>query len=125
MRRISTPWMQSRQSGRTACRAFTLVEVLATITIIAAVGSVASVTLVSALDGYIDAATQSQLHSELSIAVDRMDRELRKIARDPIVAGAPNIASVGPTSITWNADYRLSLSAGLLLFEEDGSAPAV
>jgi hypothetical protein len=98
---------------------------LATIVIISAVGAVASVTLMSAVDSYVDASTQAQLHSELSIAVDRIDRELRRTTRDPIVAGAPNIATVSPTSITWNNNYSLSLSAGQLLFVENGSAAAV
>lgn len=106
-------------------RAFTLVEVLVTIVVIAAVGSVASLTLTSALDGYIDAATQAQLHTELSIAVDRIDRELRRTGLKSASPIAPNISSVSATSIAWNNNYSLSLAGGNVMLVENGAAAAI
>ncbi|MCI0630556.1 MAG: hypothetical protein L0Y44_07895, partial [Phycisphaerales bacterium] len=87
--------------------------------------SVASLTLLSALDGYVDAATQAQLHSELSIAVDRIDRELRRTQLKTSSPIAPNISLVGPSSITWNNNYSLSLSAGRVMLVENGGASAI
>ena len=107
-------------------RGFTLVETIATIVILAAIGSVASFVLATATDGYFDASTRVQLHSEASIAMDRVLRELRNVELDTGASGvAPNIASVATSAITWNDDYALSVSGTDLLFQEDGAAAAV
>nr|AQQ75239.1 hypothetical protein [uncultured bacterium] len=105
--------------------AFTLVEVVATIIVLAVIGSIASRTIITAMDSYVQASTQAQLHSELSIALDRIERELRKI---PIKAGygsiAPDISSVTSTSMAWSGNCSLSLSGDQLLLAESGE-PAV
>ena len=68
----------------------------------------------------------AQLHSELSVTMDRIVRELRKIPRDDAAAGtAPDIASVTATSITWDTDYSLSLSSTNLMYTENGGTAAV
>ena len=107
-------------------RGFTLVEVIATIVILAVIGSIASRTVMTAMDGYIRSATQAQLHTELSIAMDRIEREMRKIpGKADYESVAPNITSVTASSIAWNTNYSLSLIGSELRFVENGAASAV
>ncbi len=95
---------------------FTLIEMIATMTILAAIGSLASMILFNATDGYVSAATQGQIHTELSIVVDRIVREFRGIALDETAAGiAPDIESISSDAITWNDDDALTLSGTVLL----------
>ncbi len=111
-----------------ARRAFTLIEIVATIVVLSIIGSIASKTLLSAMDGYMRASTQAQLHSELSISMERIEREFRKI---PIKASygsiAPNITSVTASSIAWTSggSYSLSLSGSQLMIVDNGATSAV
>ncbi len=93
-------------------------------TIIATLGSVASTLVYSAIRSYTDASTGAQLHSEVSIAMERMVRELRRIEEDSALPGAqPRISSVSPTSIAWNGNWSLSLNGtDLELVEAGGMA---
>ncbi len=90
---------------RTSARGFTLIETLATISVLAILGSITSFILVGAVEGYVDAATQAQLHAEASVAMDRALRELRWIELNtdpaPCTIG-PHIDSVTDKSITWD-----------------------
>ena len=105
---------------------FTLVEVIATIAIISVIGSIASRTIITALNGYTTSATRAQLHSELSIAMDRIDRELKRIPQKASYGSiAPNITSVTGTSIAWNGNYSLSLSGPQLQMVDNGAATTV
>src|SRR5262249_38647629 len=63
-------------------RGFTLIEAIATIIVLATLGSVASTILLTAMNGYTNAAIGAQMQSEASIALDRITRELRKALRD-------------------------------------------
>ena len=107
-------------------RAFTLVEVVATIVVLATIGTVASGILFTATDGYLEARMTAQLHSELSIAMDRIVRELRNIQLDDTADDvAPDIDAVTATSITWDDDYVIALSGSDLMLTIDGGAAAV
>lgn len=106
-------------------RAFTLIEVLVTITVLAVLGSVASMTMRTSLDSYVAAATQAQLHAELSIAMDRILRELHNTQLKGGASVAPNISSVTASSIAWDNNYSLTLSGGRIMFVENGSAAAI
>ena len=85
---------------------FTLIESIATIVIIAILGSIASFLVVDAVDGYVSASGSAQLHAEASLAMDRIMRELRKIELDPDHVPppdvAPHIIAVTANSITWD-----------------------
>jgi prepilin-type N-terminal cleavage/methylation domain-containing protein len=111
-------WSRSLASGRRA--GFTLIELLASIAVLGALGSIAAMTLASAINGYTSSTTRAQLHAELSIALDRIDRELRKI--DSETAGAsPDLNWITPDSIAWNGAEALALSGDQVLFFENGS----
>ena len=66
-----------------ARRAFTLIEAIATISILGAIGAVASSMVLSATAAWRDAAVAAQLHDELSTTLERIAKELRAIPPDP------------------------------------------
>ena len=86
----------ARQSRRRR-RGFTLIESMATIIVLGVLGSTASYLVLDSVDDYTAATTSAQLHAEMSIALDRAMREVRKIELDGAATGvAPNV-----TSMTW------------------------
>lgn len=112
----------SRERGQPR-RGFTLVELIAAITVLAAMGSVVSVVLTSAIDGYTRASTSAQLHTELSIAIDRIDQFLRFIPYNGV--SGPDVVSVTGSSITWQTDWSLELVGDELRLVEDGGPSRV
>ncbi len=113
--------IRRRFPARNVRRGFTLIEAIATIVVLAIIGSIASLIILNAVDGYNDAATTAQLHMEASTAMDRIVRELRKVGLDGGAAGvAPDINDVTPTSITWGANGELSLTGNKLQLTTSG-----
>ena len=113
--------IRRRCPARNVRRGFTLIEAIATIVVLAIIGSIASLLILTAVDGYTDAATTAQLHMEASTAMDRIVRELRKVPLDSGAAGvAPDINDVTPTSITWGANGELSLTGNKLQLTTSG-----
>lgn len=106
-------------------RAFTLVEVIAAMAVIATLGSVAAMVIARAADAYNTSATAAQVQAELSAALDRIERHLRMI---PGAGGTLSyISAVTPTSLTWTGtddECSLSLSGGQVLLVMDAGAPA-
>jgi prepilin-type N-terminal cleavage/methylation domain-containing protein len=103
--------------------AFTLVEMIAAVAIIAALGSFSSGIVYSAVRSYREAATRAVLHSDASTAFDRAFRVLHSISRDTTSSViAPRISSVSATAITWDTNNTLSLSGTQLLLTENGGA---
>jgi hypothetical protein len=105
---------------------------MATIAVLATLGSIASFLVLDAVDGYTEAATSAQLHAELSIAMDRTMREIRKIEPDTLAGGvAPNITSTNAAddSIQWEDEaadaYSLYKSGSDLMLEVDGGGAAL
>lgn len=113
---------------------FTLIESIATIVMLAILGSIASFLVVDAVDGYVSASGSAQLHAEASLAMDRMMRELRKIELDPALdpTVAPHIDAVTANSINWWEEgvgaHSLSWSATAgdpLMLAIDGAAAII
>ena len=115
-------------SRKTRCRVtgFTMIELISTITVLAVVGSVASGVIFNAADAYLDASTMSQLHTELSIGLDRVVHELRGIPIDAAAVGlAPDVDNITPTSITWSTNNSLALSGSDVTLTIAGGPSAV
>ncbi len=102
-------------------RAFTLVEAVATITIIATVMAVVSRVIFVAVDSYAAITTRAELHAALSSALERACTELRQIPLDSGGVPTPDIASVSPTSITWATNSTLALSGTNLTLSISGA----
>jgi len=106
-----TPPMRIHHPARPRHYGFTLIESMATIVILATLSMSASFLIITAVDGYIEAMTRAQLHSELSIAMDRIVRELRQIPLDPNAATpVPDITLIQSDFISWNAASAYALS---------------
>ena len=106
-------------------RGFTLVESMATIAVLGVLGSSASYLVLDSVDGYMDATTSAQLHAEMSIALDRVIREIRKIELDDAAAGvAPNISLISATALSWqdssSNSYRFAMVGSELQIEVAG-----
>lgn len=97
---------------------------IATIVILAAIGTVASNILLTASDSYLSASTGSQLTSELSMAMDRLVRDIRQIDLDNDAAAeiGPDVDDFTPTSMTWNKLWTVRLNGTVLELEENGQA---
>lgn len=110
-------------------RAFTLIEMIASLVVLAVLGSVASSLLMTATDGYVGSSVHGQMHVELSVGMDRAVRELRRIPADATApVRSPHIDSVSTTSITWRDDASnacaLTLTGEELRLTVDGEQPA-
>ncbi len=102
---------------------FSLVELLATITVVGILGSLSSTLIYSGVRSYHDASAQAQLHEDLSVALEKITRVLRAIPADPALpAPVPQISAVTPTSIAWGAGGMLRLDGAALRFQEPGGA---
>ncbi len=98
--------------------------------VLAILGSLTSFLILDAVDGYTAASTSAQLHTELSIALDRAAREIRMIEIDSFADGiAPNVTDVTPTTIIWTDSdvdsYLLQLSDSDLVLQVDSGPAAV
>ncbi|MFN0011171.1 MAG: type II secretion system protein J [Phycisphaerales bacterium] len=107
-------------------RAFTLIEMIATIVIMGTMGSIASGVIYQASRTYTEAALSAQLHAELSAGLDRIDRALREITlKSPYASSAPNITSLSASSITFNGTSVLAVSGGQATLSESGGPTGV
>jgi len=99
--------------------AFTLVELVATLVVLGMLAVVTAPMLMESVEGYAAASGRAQLHTEASLAMERMTRELRNIA--PAGEGPePRIDEVTGTSITFNDDERLWLEGSALRLRVEG-----
>lgn len=111
-------------------RAFTLIEMIATMVLLSILSAFAATIMVNASDGYFDASVTAELHTELSVSLDRVVRELRRIDPDPAASGiAPHIDTVTSDSIVWRDGdddvYRLALIGSTLILAVDGGPDRV
>ncbi len=120
---MSPPGAQSGSRGRRPARGFTLVEAVATMSIIAVVSVVASRSIFAAADAYASAATRAELSGSLSAALDRLSTDLRAIPFRPETSPTePFLDSLTPTSIAWSNGTGFSLSGTDLLYTSGGAS---
>jgi hypothetical protein len=110
----------ARRARTSRIGGFTLVEAVSTMTVLAALGSLSSTIVFNAIDSYTSASTRSQIQAELSIVLDRLVRELRRIPSDSGGQDGPDIDAVTPTSLTWSANSSIAGSSGALTFIDQG-----
>jgi hypothetical protein len=102
-------------------RAFTLVEAVATMVVLGAMGSVAASIIVNCARGYSSAVTRAELASDGSAAMDRAWRNLMEIPlKSSYGSVAPDISSLTATSVDWSPGYTLALSGTDLRLTEPG-----
>ncbi len=80
-----------------------MIEAMATVVVLGTIGSISAFLVLEAADDFTVAVTTEMLNGELSITLDRVTRELRRIELDSADPGvAPNIALVNSGAIDWN-----------------------
>ncbi len=90
---------------------FTLVELVACIVILGMVIASASRLMIDVTQAYVSATETADVHSELSIGLDRVVRELRSIGNeDDAGTFVPVIDSVSSSAITWSTDTTVELT---------------
>jgi prepilin-type N-terminal cleavage/methylation domain-containing protein len=102
-------------------RAYTLIELVASIVVIGIMSGVASGLLMRAVEGDRACAARAQLTWEASMALDRAQRELKHIARH--ADGGAAIDALSPTAIQWDALNSLSLNADELTLTAPDNPP--
>ncbi|GEM_PF-853618 len=112
----------SRRNRRT--RAFTLVEMVATITIIATLITVVSPLILTSMDSYASSAIRAEMVSASSTCLERVTAEVRQI---PLRAGQssakPAVDSVTSSSIMWSTNSSIELSGTDLQLTIAGGTP--
>jgi prepilin-type N-terminal cleavage/methylation domain-containing protein len=114
---------RTERAGRR--RGFTLVEAVAAMSIIAALGSVGSAFIYSGISSARNAYASLQLHEEASSALERIVRELRRIPLDGSAGTiAPTISAVTATSISYGTNSSLTLNGGSIVYVDSGTPAA-
>lgn len=104
-------------------RGFTLVEAIATITIVGILAVMSSRLIMAGADGYAAAATRAELVNEGSAALERIAVALRNIPQRAATTPAePAIVSVTDDSIVWDDGMGLTRSGNQLLLTVNGIA---
>lgn len=108
-----------------ADRAFTLVELVSSMSVIGILMVLTSRLIFGASDQYLSAVSRAELGQEMSSAMERLTTELRSIRlRD---TGVPDLTSVTGTSMAWSdatGSKSISLDGTELMWTDSaGSAP--
>jgi len=101
-------------------RGFTLMELIATMTMLSAIGTAAAFILFTALDGYTAASVQADLYRRASSALDRITRELREIPLDAGGGVAADIDEVAVDRIEWSGGSEIALLGSTLWLNTTG-----
>lgn len=112
----------ARRASEALRRGFTLVELIAAITITAFVAAVTTSVLWSAVNATAAGGIQADVHSSISTAAEQVIRHLRNIPKQQGKA-APDIAYIKPGAIAWSTDTSLSLSGTDLVYTVAGGTP--
>jgi prepilin-type N-terminal cleavage/methylation domain-containing protein len=91
--------------------AFTLVEVIASIVIVAVLAVTSASLLGNVTSGYTAAATRAELINDGSAALERLVTSIRDIPlRASVTPAEPSIATITTDSITWDGNQGFALS---------------
>ncbi len=99
-------------------RAFTLIEVITAMMILAVIAGAASLILGQLAVTYRDRALQGQLHVEASITLDRIAREIRDIESVQNQSGeyVPDISVATSASVVWESGHAIAFSGSTLTY---------
>jgi hypothetical protein len=115
--------MNVNHSTRGSRRGFTLVEAVAAMSVLVAVGSVSSTIVYSAVNGGRAAYASCQLNEEISSAMERIVHELRRVGLNSSAGStAPNITAVTAGSIGFGTSSSFGLSGTTLNFVDSGAS---
>jgi prepilin-type N-terminal cleavage/methylation domain-containing protein len=93
-------------------RAFTLIELIAVMVVVAAIGAVASLAIQRAGAAVSQVATRGTLYAEASAAMDRVTRLIQTTPTRTGASGvAPSIASFTASTISWDSQSRIEYDA--------------
>jgi len=105
--------------------AFTLIEMIAVLTLTAAIAGVTAPILLSASGAFTDANAQRERTEAASMALERVVRTLREIPdRGQAGPGVPSIAGMTGSSITLEDGTAFTLSGQVLMMSVAGGQPA-
>jgi prepilin-type N-terminal cleavage/methylation domain-containing protein len=130
-RRTYEPCRSERRVRRrlsAAVRGFTLIEALASIVILATLGSGVAAVMLRGAETFSAASIDSRVHSQLSASIAAIDRVLREI---PIRSDGlgPDLTQVTSSGLQWNTsggEASLAISNGQLMLDQgSGSAAAL
>ncbi len=98
----------------------TLIEAIASIAVLAILGSLASTLIFTAADGYLSASTASRLHGEAGLALERAVHELRSVERREYPSGSgPALENLTTDAITWHETEQLRRQGEQLILRRD------
>ncbi|MBX3385186.1 MAG: type II secretion system protein [Phycisphaeraceae bacterium] len=110
---IHNPHAATKRSG------FTLIEVIATISVLAITLTLASRIIFTSMDGYAASATASRLVASISTGLEVAATHLRDLPASSENDGSPDITSISSTSINWGNSGSLRLHNGALELTPD------
>ncbi len=94
-------------------RAFTLVELIAAMVVIAVIGSVGAMTLQRAAAANSQVSTRGTLYAEASTVMDRLVRKIQSTTvRNASNPAVPSVTSLSTTGMTWDDASAIVYSPG-------------
>ncbi|MEL7474240.1 MAG: hypothetical protein AAGK04_13060, partial [Planctomycetota bacterium] len=96
-----------------------MAEAIASMVILSIVALAASRILLVASDGFVSSSDRSALLGDMSVAMDRLAREVRQIQSESGSGGA-SIDAVAADRLDWQSDHSISVDAGNALALQTG-----
>lgn len=106
-------------------RAFTLVEMIASIVVIGIIAGTASVMITESADAYAASSTSRKTADDAAFALYRITAAIKAIEQHPAIPGTPYLSYIAPSEFRTPAGLRVRLRRSNLMFTEPGSREAV
>ena len=108
--------------SRRRTRAFTLIETIAAMVVLSIIASSAALLVGRIGVSFRDRSVHDQLHLEVSVALDRIVREVREITASDNGSGVvPDITAAGSTELQWGTGRLIDLTGTQLRINVDGT----